>query len=139
MLTSNLAGITKQESQSLSFLGTSIEVKGNTVSVSRPGYIANLISKYAVLSNASSPCTGSLFEHIPTGDTLPAYTLHPNFATQTTFVPTINLSALCLLHACRSLLLDWIRLRIAYCSTSVVQSTRSSSSSTRRRAALHIC
>ena len=76
MLTSNLAGITKQESQSLSFLGTSIEIKGNTVSVSRPGYIANLISKYAVVSNASSPCAGSLFESIPTGDTLPAYALH---------------------------------------------------------------
>ena len=47
MFTCNRAGNTKQESQSLSFFGTSIEIKGTTVCVTRPGYLLAVLSGIA--------------------------------------------------------------------------------------------
>ena len=78
VLTNNLAGITKQEGAVLSFLGTTIEIEcaSKSVSVSRPAYIESLLKKYSVSTSASTPCVGTVFDLITSGEQLDEYQLH---------------------------------------------------------------
>ena len=76
VLQSNLAGVTKQEGASISFLGTSITIANGAVSVCRPGYIDSLVAKYNIESAAATPCSATLFDVATTGDILPTYELH---------------------------------------------------------------
>ena len=74
-LTKNLAGLTIQDGETVSFLSMTIEQKPGIVVVSRLGYIDKLLAEFKVEKEYNAPCFSGMFESLKGSKKLPDHSL----------------------------------------------------------------
>ena len=67
----NLAGLTIQVGETVSFLSMTIEQKQGSVKVSRLGYIDKLLAEFKVEKEYNAPCFSEMFESLKGSKKLP--------------------------------------------------------------------